>query len=62
MAKYPHGSELRVWGIRLCHFLGFAGVLMLRLSRGSFTELSLLIISTLVVSLVAFEFSTRYLD
>ncbi|MFQ5930268.1 MAG: hypothetical protein ACE5MK_11260 [Acidobacteriota bacterium] len=62
MAKYPRGSEVRMWGIRVCHVLGFGGVLMMRIYRGSFTELSLLIISSLVVSLVAFEFSTKYLD
>ena len=62
MLKYPHGSEIRMWGIRLCYFLGFIGVLMMRLSRGYFSELSLLIISALVVSLVVFELSIRYLD
>ena len=62
MAKYPQGSEVRLWGIRLSYLLGFVGVLAMRLYRGSFSEPSLVIISTLVVSLVAFELSARYLD
>jgi hypothetical protein len=62
MAKYPHGAEVRIWGIRLSYLLGFVGVLAMRLYRGSFSEPSLLIISTLVVSLVTFELSARYLD
>ena len=62
LAKYPHGSEFRLWGIRGSYLLGFVGVLSMRLYRGSFSEPSLLIISTLVVSLVAFELSSRYLD
>ena len=62
MLKYSHGSEVRMWGIRLCYFLGFLGVLMMRLSRGYFSELSLLITSSLVVSVIVFELSTQYLD
>lgn len=55
MTKYPHGSEVRMWGIRLCHVSGFLGVLLMRLFQGFFTELSLLISSTLIVSLVVTE-------
>ena len=62
MAKYPYGSDVRQWGIRVSCVLGFVGVLAMRLYRGSFSEPSLLIVSTLVVSLLAFELSTRYLD
>ncbi len=62
MTKYPHGSEIRLWGIRTCHLLGFVGVLMLWLSRGHLTELSLVIASSLIVSVVAFELSVKYLD
>ncbi len=62
MVKYPHGSEIRLWGIRLSYVLGFVGVLAMRLYRGSFSELSLLIVSSLVVSLIAFELSIKYLD
>ena len=62
MVKYPHGSEIRLWGIRLSYVLGFVGVLAMRIYSGSFSELSLLIVSSLVVSLVAFELSTKYLD
>lgn len=57
MTKYSHGSEVRLWGIRLCHVSGFLGVLLMRLSNGFFTELSLLISSTLIVSLVVTEVS-----
>jgi len=38
------------------------GVLAWRFYRGSFSELSLLTVSALLVSLVAFELSTKYLD
>jgi hypothetical protein len=62
MTKYPHGSEIRLWGIRICHFLGFLGVLMMWLSRGYFSELSLVIISSLIVAAIVFELSVRYLD
>lgn len=61
MWKYPRSSDVRLWGIRLCHLLGFIGVLMMRLGRGHFSELSLLIISSLVVSAITFELSMRYL-
>lgn len=61
MLKYPRGSEVQMWGIRLCHILGLLGVLTLRLWRGQFTELSLLIVSSLIVSIVSFELSIRYL-
>lgn len=62
MAKYPHGSEVRMWGIRFCYLLGFLGVLATRLYWGHFSEISLLIVASLVVSLLAFELSSRYLD
>ena len=62
MTKYPHGSDIRLWGIRLCHFLGFVGVVMMWLSRGHFTELSLVIVFSLIVSAVGFEISVKYLD
>ncbi len=62
MVKYPHGSEIRMWGIRLSYALGFFGVMAWRIHRGSFSELSLLTVSALLVSLVAFELSTKYLD
>ena len=51
-----------MWGIRLSYALGFFGVLAWRFYRGSFSELSLLTVSALLVSLVAFELSTKYLD
>jgi hypothetical protein len=62
MIKYPHGSDIRMWGIRLSYGLGFLGVLAWRVYRGSFSEISLLTVSALLVSLVAFELSTKYLD
>lgn len=62
LAKYPRGSEIRLWGIRVCHLLGFVGVLMLWLSRGHLDELSLVPISSLIVSAIAFELSVKYLD
>ena len=62
LVKHPRGSDGRLWGIRACHGLGFLGVAAMRLARGDFTERSLLIISSLVVSVVAFELSSRYFD
>lgn len=62
MVKYPQGSEVRLWGIRACHLFGFLGVAFLRLSKGHFTEPALLIVSSLLVSLVAFEIANRYLE
>ena len=57
MIRYPRHSEVRLWGIRLCHAAGFAGVLFLRLWRGSFDQVSLLIVSSLLVSVLTFELS-----
>ena len=59
--KYPRGSEVRLWGIRCCHLFGFTGVLFLRLSQGQLNEVTLLILSSLVVSLLAFEISSHFL-
>jgi len=61
MIRYPLGSSMRTWGIRACHFLGFLGVVLMRLARGSFTEASLLVVSSLVVSLLCFEMTRKYL-
>jgi len=61
MLRYPHGSTIRTWGIRMCHGFGFMGVALMRLSRGQFNEASLLVISSLIVSLLSFEMSRRYL-
>jgi hypothetical protein len=61
MIRYPFGTRLRVWGIRFCHVLGFLGVVLMRLSRGHFSEASLLVVSSLIVSLLSFEMSQRYL-
>jgi hypothetical protein len=61
MIKYPHGSEERIWGMRLCYALGFSGVAVMRISKGGFSDVSLLIISSLIVSLVTFELSAKYL-
>ncbi len=59
--RYGRGSQLRLWGIRACHILGFLGVACLRLNQGHFTRPELLIVSSLTVSLIAFEVSSRYL-
>ncbi len=61
MVKYPRGSAARLWGIRLCHLFGFAGVGLLRWARGQFSDLALLVVSSLVVSMIAFELSSRFL-
>ena len=61
MVKYPRGSEVRLWGIRLCHAFGFCGVGFRRLLDGMFTEPVLLVVYSLVVSLVAFEIGHRFL-
>ena len=61
MVKYPRGSAARARGIRFCHLLGFAGVAVLRWARGHFSDLALLAVSSLVVSLIAFELSHRFL-
>ncbi len=59
--RYRHGSEIRLWGIRACHILGFLGVACLRLAQGHFTQPALLIVSSLTFSLIAFEMASRYL-
>jgi hypothetical protein len=59
--KYPRTSEVRLWGIRLCHGLGLLGILMHWLWIGGLTELSILISTALIVSIVGFEFSTHFL-
>lgn len=61
MLKYPRGSEVRIWGIRLCHTLGFLGIICLRLSEQRFNEVSAMIFVSLVISLVGFELAERYL-
>ncbi len=59
--KYRHGSQMRLWGIRACHILGFLGVACLRLADGYFAQPTLLIVSSLIISLIAFEVSSRFL-
>ena len=61
MLKYPRGSEARIWGIRLCHALGFLGIVFLRLSEQQFNEISTLIFVSLVVSFIGFELAERLL-
>ncbi len=61
LVRYPNHSQRRLWGIRACHVFGFLGVGLLRLATGHFSDNALLIISSLIVSLVAFEISQRYL-
>lgn len=61
MLRYPRGSEVRIWGIRLCHLLGFLGIIFLRLSERQFNEVSTMIFVSLVISLIAFEMAERFL-
>ena len=61
LAKYPQGSQVRVWGIRLSYAMGFLGVVTMRLYQGFFSQLSLLIVSSVAVSFLAFELSSRRL-
>ena len=62
MTKYPRGSDIRLWGIRLCHSLGFVGVIVMWLAGEQASDLSLLIAFSLGVSAVGFEISIKYLD
>jgi hypothetical protein len=59
--RYPRSSEVRIWGIRLCHVLGLIGVLMHWLWIGAWTEFSILVVASLAVSITGFEISTHYL-
>jgi hypothetical protein len=59
--KYCRGSEVRLWGIRICHVLGFLGIVLLRLSQDHFDEVSVLIFASLVVSLGGFELAEQFL-
>jgi hypothetical protein len=61
MLRYPRGSEVRVWGIRMCHLLGFLGIIFLRLSERQFNEISTMICISLVISLIGFEMAERFL-
>ena len=61
LVKYRRRPDVKLWGIRACHVFGFLGVLCLRVAKGYFTEPALLITSSLIVSLVAFEISSRFL-
>jgi hypothetical protein len=61
MLKYPRGSEVRIWGIRLCHVLGFLGMIFLRLSEQQFNEISVMIFVSLVISLIGFELAEQFL-
>lgn len=62
LLRYPRGSATRMRGIRICYLLGFCGVAMMRMSRGYFSEPSLMILAALAMSLITFELATRYLD
>lgn len=59
--RFRSRPDVRLWGFRFSYVLAFLGVTLLRLSHGEFSELIILIISALVISLVSFEVSTRYL-
>ena len=62
LLRYPRESATRIWGIRICYLLGFCGVAMMRISRGHFSEPSMMILAALAMSLITFELASRYLD
>ena len=59
--KYSRGSQVRLWGIRICNSLGFLGVFMHRLWIGEVNEISLMMVAALTVSVLGFELSEHYL-
>lgn len=61
MTRYPRHSQARKIGIRICHALGFAGALTLFFSDTSDERVVVMIALSLLVSLLGFEISTRYL-
>jgi hypothetical protein len=60
--RYPRRSKVRVWGIRICHGLGFVGLLAQMLWAGGPNQISWAILAALSVSLFGFELSERMLD
>jgi hypothetical protein len=60
--RYPRRSRVRVSGIRLCHGLGFLGVLMQMGWIGGVNGISIVVLASLTVSLVGFEISEKFLD
>jgi len=60
--RYPKRSPMRVWGIRASHLLGFVGLAFLAFWQGGLNEVSMLVASALLVSLVGFETSERFLN
>jgi hypothetical protein len=61
MVKFPPHSEGRVWGTRISLAMGFLGVGALTIVRGGLNQISVLILVSLVVSLIGFEVSNRFL-
>jgi hypothetical protein len=60
--RYARRSRVRVWGIRVCHGLGFMGLLMQVLWAGGPNQITWAILIALSVSLFGFELSERLLD
>ena len=60
--RYPRRSKVRVSGIRLCHGLGFLGVGLQMAWIGGVNGISIVVFAALMVSLVGFEVSERFLD
>jgi hypothetical protein len=59
--RYPRKSEIRLWGIRSCHVLGFLGVFFHSLWIGGPNEFTLFFCSALIFSVIGFEISETYL-
>ncbi|HUG44525.1 MAG TPA: hypothetical protein VMN76_10115 [Acidobacteriota bacterium] len=60
--RFPRGSDVQVWGIRVSYALGFTGLALLSLWKRNFNEVSVVIFSSLLLSLLAFELTSRYLN
>jgi hypothetical protein len=60
--RFPRGSDAQVWGIRVSYALGFTGLALLSLWKRNFNEVSVIIFSSLLLSLLAFELTSRYLN
>jgi len=61
LIRYPRKSEIRLWGIRLCHGLGFLGIVAHWCWIGEANEFTLFFCSALLFSIIGFEISENYL-
>jgi hypothetical protein len=62
MFKYAPRSETRLWGTRISLAMGFLGVAALVIAQGGMNQTSTLILVSLLVSLLGFELSNRFLS